>query len=167
MKCKRNQLVVILSKTITCHCRTVQVQGFPTGTPPSQTKVKQVAMRGGLFPILCVNWTVKNPIAPEPTYASHYYYYSTKTTLTVAKKKKTSVMREGSCILEIHLSLYSPFLSQKEFQLHQAGYEKKKVKPGAISNKTHLLTYCSVTFKFCNHKQNVPKTKSKDFVQLG
>lgn len=49
--------------------------------------------------------TVKNPIAPEPKYASHYYYYSTRITVS----KETSVRREGRRTLEIHLSLYSPF----------------------------------------------------------
>lgn len=109
-------------------------------------------MRGGLFPILCVKWTLKNSIAPESTYTSHYYYYSTKTTLTVAKK--TSVGGEFSCILKIHLST---FLSQKEFPLLRAGHEKCQTR--CHPYLTPLLTYCSVTFRFCNHKQNVPYQK--------
>lgn len=81
-------------KIITSHCITVQVQGYPSYfyrqrvPPPSQTKVKEVAMRGGLFPILCVNWTVKNPIAPKPTYTSRYYYYSTKDNSYCSKEKR-------------------------------------------------------------------------------
>lgn len=80
-------------------------------------------MRGGLFPILCVNWTVKNPIAPEPTYTNHYYYYSTKTTLS----KETSVRREGICNsgnLSIFIFSIQDIYPEKEFQLHQAGHEK-------------------------------------------
>lgn len=111
-------------------------------------------MEDDLFSILCVIWKVKNSIAPESTYTSHYYYYSTKTT-----RNETYVKREGSCILEIHLSKYFPFTIsiRKRNYLRQVN---KNVKPGAIWNK-HLssLLVLSDFQTFQSQKKNVSYQK--------
>lgn len=86
---------------------------------------KLKAVRGGLIPSFWVNVTENNPIAPEPTYTSHFYYYS-----TTRDEKRKAAAYWIFILLEV---------------LTVSGRFMKYVKPGAWRNKTTFLTYCSVT----------------------
>lgn len=101
-------------------------------------------------------WTVKNHIAPEPTYTCHYYYYSTKTTL----RKERSVRSKGSCILEMCLSLYSPFNNPTSKGIPTtAGHEKvsNQVQP-EINALAHILLS---DFQILRSQKNIFHIKNK------
>lgn len=88
-----------------------------------------------------------NPIAPEPTYTSHFDYYS-----TTRDEKRKAAAYWTFILLEV---------------LTVSGRFMKYVKPGAWRNKTTFLTYCSVTWNsVITKKIQYQKKKNWDSFKL-